>query len=208
MRRGPIRVSQRFCFYGRNSPALHSADNNLFLRNPYNEAMDYLKRQPIRVIRSGGQTGVDRGALDAAKASGIPIEGWCPKGGWAEDRPEPPGLLADYPELHEAPSDAPDQRTEWNVRDSDATLILYDGRLEDSPGTTWTYTCARRLDKPVFCTEGDDISAIRAWLASLGNAITLNVAGPRESRKPGIYDKAYRLILTLLGGEKSATKKR
>lgn len=72
-------------------------------------------------IRSGGQTGVDRGALDAARAAGVPIVGWCPAGGWAEDLTETPGLLTDYPELRETPSPEPAQRTEWNVRDSDVT---------------------------------------------------------------------------------------
>lgn len=78
----------------------------------------------IATIRSGGQTGVDRGALDAARAAGVPIEGWCPAGGWAEDLPEAPGLRTDYPELRETPSREPAQRTEWNVRDSDVTLII------------------------------------------------------------------------------------
>src|SRR2546425_1493353 len=77
-------------------------------------------------IRSGGQTGVDRAALNAAVLTGRPYEGWCPKGGWAEDflRPPgllPPGLLMKYPHLMETPSKSPEQRTEWNVRDSAAT---------------------------------------------------------------------------------------
>src|SRR3984893_7494400 len=68
-------------------------------------------------IRSGGQTGVDRAALDAALLTGRPYEGWCPKGGWAEDFLRPPGLLTIYPHLMETPSESPEQRTEWNVRD-------------------------------------------------------------------------------------------
>ncbi|MGO1311979.1 MAG: YpsA SLOG family protein, partial [Brevibacterium aurantiacum] len=78
----------------------------------------------IAAIRSGGQTGVDRGALDAARAAGVTIEGWCPAGGWAEDLPGAPGLLTDYPESRETPSPEPAQRTEWNVRDSEVTLII------------------------------------------------------------------------------------
>ena len=54
-------------------------------------------KNKIKRIRSGGQTGVDRAALDIAGKNHIEICGWCPKGGWAEDLPSPPGLLADYP---------------------------------------------------------------------------------------------------------------
>ena len=64
-------------------------------------------------IRSGGQTGVDRAALDAAVLTGRPYEGWCPKGGWAEDFLRPPGLLTIYPHLMETPSESPEQRTDW-----------------------------------------------------------------------------------------------
>ena len=74
----------------------------------------------IKRIRTGGQTGVDRAALDTARKYGIEICGWCPKGGWAEDCPLPPGLLADYPELRETPSAGTSQRTRWNMRDTDA----------------------------------------------------------------------------------------
>ena len=77
-------------------------------------------------IISGGQTGVDRAALDVAIERGMDWGGWCPKGGWAEDLPVPPGLLAKYPHLKETPDPHPLQRTEWNVRDGDANLILID----------------------------------------------------------------------------------
>lgn len=70
-------------------------------------------------IVSGGQTGVDRAALDVAMALGLEIGGWCPAGRWAEDGP----IDARYP-LNETPSADPAQRTEWNVCDSDGTLIL------------------------------------------------------------------------------------
>ena len=97
--------------------------------------MELMKR--IRKIRSGGQTGVDRAALDAARQCGLKICGWCPKGGWAEDCPEPPGLLALYPELRETPSENVSQRTVWNVRDADATLII----CPEEPAVN-TLTCA------------------------------------------------------------------
>jgi hypothetical protein len=76
------------------------------------------------LVVSGGQTGVDRAALNAAIAAGVDYGGWCPRGGWAEDHPDPPGLLSPYPGLRETPSPDPAQRTAWNVRDSAATIIL------------------------------------------------------------------------------------
>jgi Circularly permutated YpsA SLOG family len=79
----------------------------------------------MKVI-SGGQSGVDRAALDAAFACGIAYGGWCPRGGWAEDFPSPPGVLTRYPLLKETPLADPAQRTEWNVRDSHAMLIVVD----------------------------------------------------------------------------------
>ena len=73
----------------------------------------------IRKIRTGGQSGVDRAALDVARELNIEICGWCPRGGWAEDYTTPPGLLSDYPELTETPSAGTTQRTLWNMRDAD-----------------------------------------------------------------------------------------
>jgi hypothetical protein len=75
-------------------------------------------------ILSGGQTGVDRAALDVAIKLGIRYGGWCPKGGWAEDRPGPPGVLALYAGLRETPDTDPRQRTEWNARDCDRLMVL------------------------------------------------------------------------------------
>ena len=139
----------------------------------------------ITTIRSGGQTGVDRGALDAARAVGVPIEGWCPAGGWAEDMPEAPGLLTDYPELRETPSPEPAQRTEWNVRDSDVTLII--GPVADtkssevSPGTALTRELAASISRPVRTVEKGDIEDTVEWLRNQGTELTVNIAGPRES---------------------------
>jgi hypothetical protein len=80
----------------------------------------------LRITRivSGGQSGVIAPRLDFAIAHAIPYDGWCPKGGWAEDFPDPPGVLRLYPDLHETPDRDTRQRTEWNVRDADVTLIL------------------------------------------------------------------------------------
>jgi hypothetical protein len=95
-------------------------------------------------IRSGGQTGVDRAALDAAVLTGRPYEGWCPKGGWAEDFLRPPGLLTIYPHLMETPSESPEQRTEWNVRDSAATVVFVPDSKYCSRGTDFTIECAKK----------------------------------------------------------------
>jgi predicted Rossmann-fold nucleotide-binding protein len=80
-------------------------------------------------IRTGGQSGVDRAAMDFAREYGIPLCGWCPKNGWAEDYPDSPGVLLDYPELTETPSDGTEQRTKWNMRDADAILTIIPGGL-------------------------------------------------------------------------------
>jgi hypothetical protein len=148
-------------------------------------------------IVSGGQTGVDRAALDAAVAAGVRHGGWCPRGGVAEDLPDG-GLGERYPALREAPSADPAERTRLNVRDSDATLVVRaDVR---SPGTDLTVATARELGRPCLVTDGSDAEPVRAWLDGLGDDVVLNVAGPRESEQPGAYDDARRLLDRLLAG--------
>ncbi|BBF92481.1 YpsA SLOG family protein [Blastochloris tepida] len=156
------------------------------------------------IVRSGGQTGVDRAALDAALACGLTYEGWCPRGGWAEDLPAPPGLLALYPRLKETPGDDPDQRTEWNVRDSDLTFLLVPGAACASPGTELTASFARALKKPLFGFAVDSDTSVKAMAAvckTMRGHVRLNIAGPRESEHPGIYrttrDLLARLFLIL-----------
>ncbi|MDQ7992517.1 MAG: putative molybdenum carrier protein [Propionicimonas sp.] len=148
-------------------------------------------------VRSGGQTGADRGALDAARACRVPILGWCPMGGWAEDLPFPPGVRTLYPELMPTPSLDPDDRTRRNVIDSDATLIV---RLPGvrSPGSDLTLRVATLHRRPVLVCEGSDVAAVRGWLASLGGPVELNVAGPRESESPGSYSRTRALLTALL----------
>lgn len=157
-------------------------------------------------IVSGGQTGVDRAALDFAIAHEIPYAGWCPRGGWAEDHPAPPGLLAAYPLLRETPSADPEQRTRWNVRDSDATLIVVlggDGRV--SPGAAATEEAVSELDRPLLRLDASDRdlapmrAAVERLLSVLGPSPTLNVAGPRQSEQPQAYAAALRLLGLLLG---------
>ena len=141
----------------------------------------------VRII-SGGQTGVDRAALDFAVRRGLDYGGWCPRGGWAEDFPQPPGVLRHYPRLAPTPSADPKQRTLWNVRDSDATLII--GRTPCiSEGSAFTLSCAAALGKPHLVVDLCSPNAARAAKAWIGGARpeTLNIAGPRESESLGIY---------------------
>jgi hypothetical protein len=158
-------------------------------------------------IISGGQSGVDRAALDAAIALGLDCGGWCPKGGWAEDLPEPPGLLAAYPNLRETPSADPLQRTEWNVRDCDRLLILTDDAgLAVSRGTVAARDFAGALAKPyqAICLDAPDaLAQALAFLAEAGNQAVLCVAGPRESEAPGIYARARRFLHQVLGERSS-----
>jgi len=152
-------------------------------------------------IRSGGQTGVDRAALDAAIATGCRYEGWCPRGGWAEDFPEPPGLLSKYPDLTETFDRSPAQRTEWNVRDSDATLLLLPEANFASPGSDFTAQCAAELGKPlkihVYSRE-ETAQEIAAFFARFRDAHSINIAGPRESEAPGAYVACRRLLSACL----------
>lgn len=151
-------------------------------------------------IVTGGQTGADRAALDVALALGLPYGGWCPPGGWAEDLPSPPGLLERYPLLRPTPTGPASTRTLWNVRDSDATLVLAaSGRLSSSPGTRLTVEEARRLGRPHLVADAADPLPVRTWLGSLTFPLRLDVAGPRESEQPGLYAAAYETLRIVLG---------
>lgn len=154
---------------------------------------------PMRIV-SGGQSGVDRAALDVAASRGLDFGGWCPRGGWAEDFPDPPGVLIKYPQLTETPGDDLNQRTRWNVRDADATLILVASDIGVSAGAAFTLACAVTLLKPhlvVDLREASAVLAAREWTLRIAPA-TLNVAGPRESQSPGVYRAARRLLENLL----------
>lgn len=153
------------------------------------------------VVRSGGQTGADRAALDAAREAGVRICGWCPQGGWAEDMPDPPGLRAIYPELAEAASPDPIVRTEWNVRDADATLIVCPEGIVLGSGTAATLEFAQQLGKPYFVSDGHDFEVVRTWIEKLADEhdnLNLNVAGPRESGSPSVYELTRNLVRQLL----------
>lgn len=143
-------------------------------------------------IISGGQTGADRAALDWAIMHGVPHEGWCPKGRLALDGP----LHAKYC-LKETPSAAYPQRTEWNVRDSDATVVF---TLVPVPtgGSKKTCTLAEKHGKPCLHLhpglQGVELKLV-SFVRSTG-AKRLNVAGSRAEKEPGVYD----WVITVLDG--------
>ena len=155
---------------------------------------------------SGGQSGVDRAVLDVALARGIDYGGWCPQGGWAEDFPRPPGLLTQYPKLQETPLADPAQRTEWNVRDADACLIVVDaGGIGVSRGTALAQELAHRYRKPLLVADlaaadirKDAALWLRVQVARHGGDLKLAVGGPRESEAAGIYARATRFIAALI----------
>lgn len=155
-----------------------------------------MSSEPRLRIVSGGQTGVDRAALDAALALGLGAGGWCPMGRRSEDGEIP----ARYP-LVETASDKYPVRTRMNVHDSDATLIVTLGEFDS--GTRLTADIAQRTGKPFLVVPLDAADAIekaRSWLAQIRPSV-LNVAGPRESKRPGIYGRAFAFLSRILKPE-------
>ncbi len=146
------------------------------------------------MIISGGQTGVDRAALEFAVEAGLPHGGWCPRDRWAED-----GRIPGEFRLRETQSDDPAVRTMLNVMESDATLVV-EREGCDSMGTALTKSFAELLDRPLLTLEDDGDTEsmrerLRAWMKE--NAVrSLNVAGPRESETPGIGG----FVKEILGG--------
>jgi hypothetical protein len=149
----------------------------------------------IKKIVSGGQTGVDRAALDVALEFGIQCGGWCPKGRWAELAPIP----EHYPNMIETDSEKPEQRTELNVQDSDGTLIILDGLQEG--GTQYTIKMIQRHCKPYIVfdvlSETLTVTDIAKWILYY-RIRTLNVAGPRASESEGIYYLASQTLKHLI----------
>jgi predicted Rossmann-fold nucleotide-binding protein len=151
----------------------------------------------VRRIVSGGQTGADRAALDAALRAGIAHGGWVPRGRKAED-----GRIHARYRLREMASYRYADRTEKNVRDSDATLIVSRGPL--TGGSRLTLGLARKHRKPCLHVDlavtgmEEAETRVRTWLEE-NEVTTLNVAGPRASNDPGIYDRVLTLLLGVLG---------
>ena len=150
--------------------------------------------RPAKLI-SGGQSGSDIGALVAARRLGIPTGGWAPRGFLTEKGRQP--VLAEYG-LIEAESEQYPQRTEWNVRDSDATLIF--SRNPKSRGTLQTMQCAMRLKKsfsqPIDPRGPDALEQVCEFLDKHRPAV-LNVAGNRESVAPGIALEVVNLLVAV-----------
>jgi len=138
----------------------------------------------IEKIISGGQTGADRAALDFARAHGIPHGGWCPRGRKAADGP-----LAECYQLPETPGAEYAQRTEWNVRDADATVI-FSVAPTLAGGSQQTAEFALRWGKPCLHLSRERDGAAAAEMLSgflaTHRVKTLNVAGPRQSEEPDV----------------------
>lgn len=154
----------------------------------------------VMKVVSGGQTGVDRAALDAAIEAGLECGGWCPAGRRAED-----GEIPEHYPLLETEGPSYIERTQRNVDDSDGTLIITRGA--PSGGTKRTIEHAKRVGKPFLIVDlrkaGEeafsDHGDVAGWIEAHGIA-TLNVAGPRESTRPGIHGIAKALLRSLLRG--------
>jgi len=165
---------------------------------PQNNPAPQIRDATVLKIVSGGQTGVDRAALDVAIELNLPHGGWCPQGRRAED-----GVIATKYQLQETKSRQYAVRTRWNVRDSDATLIIAREPLQG--GTALTAEIAQSLDRPclvVAPSTSGNVTRVRKWIDTHSIRV-LNVAGPRESSEPGIYARALEFLRRLLGNLKS-----
>ncbi len=147
-------------------------------------------------IISGGQTGVDRGALDACLQQNFTCAGWCPAGRLAEDGE----IDFKYP-LQENLTSNYNDRTRLNVRDSDATLIIYNGDL--TGGTLLTHNFAKEKEKPIFLFKvqpfmiDESLEQLIHFL-TINHIETLNVAGPRKSQWEAAHDTSYIIVSKLI----------
>ncbi|MEM1154051.1 MAG: putative molybdenum carrier protein [Pseudomonadota bacterium] len=153
-----------------------------------------------RLVLAGGQTGVDQSSQLAAMENGILCAGWCPPGRVCESGTIPSRFPLVETPVERSP-DAPDVprslRTQWNARDSDATLILAP-RSNDSedPGTDWTSIAAKQYGKPVYVVDPYSASAQEAitdWIY-INQIHILNCAGPSEKTSPGISERVTELM--------------
>jgi hypothetical protein len=154
-----------------------------------------MRRKEVKII-SGGQTGVDRAALDAVLRHGIESGGWCPTG-----RLDEFGRIPDCYPLKELENGGFTERTLQNVKDSDGTVIIYPGKL--SGGTEQTLHFCVEQRRPHELIDPSNVSTQKAaqLIADFvrENKIDiLNVAGPRASEWPEGYDYAYRTLDSFL----------
>jgi Circularly permutated YpsA SLOG family len=154
----------------------------------------------VRVIKiiSGGQTGVDRGALDGALAKGVPCGGWCPDGRRAEDGEIP----ARYP-LTVLPGGGYRERTRQNVLDSDATVIIYFGQIEPKSGTELTVNECIEAPRPYLLIDGTAVSVETAAqeiyeFCRTNSVHRLNMAGPRGAGAPQAHEYAQAVVEAFL----------
>ena len=146
---------------------------------------------PCQRIISGGQTGVDRGALDACLDMNFPCGGTCPKNRLAED-----GTIPQKYPLTEAQESTYEFRTRQNVIKSDGTLIL--SGVELTGGTLLTSELAQKLEKPFLIISPEDSpDTVLNWITNL-NIKILNAAGPRESEWPEAYEFSYQFFTKLI----------
>jgi hypothetical protein len=132
----------------------------------------------------------------------MPIAGWCPKNGRAENHEDPADdwLLRQYPELRETDRADYNQRTTLNVRDADATIVIYPSDGKISPGTQLTISTAKKLKKPYFLLGDKSVSGALKWLnKNFQGDIEVNFAGPRASEVPGVYDIAKSIVTRIIG---------
>ena len=155
----------------------------------------HVNRVPMNIkkIVSGGQTGADRGGLDAAIEMGVPHGGWCPMGRLAED-----GKIPEKYSQKELYSRKYSHRTEQNVIDSDVTLIFTYGLPEG--GSKRTAEFAEMHSKPYLWVDMDHnnqkiIDKISSWLMEINaDEIVLNVAGSRGSSEPDLQERVCEII--------------
>ena len=149
----------------------------------------------IKRIIAGGQTGTDRAAMDFARKHDIPLSGYCPGGGWAEDHPDPPGIRALYPELTETEETDPAVRTVRNVLDSDTVIAVCPGL---SGGTRLAVGTAKEAGIPcVIADGGTDTNSLKE--EDIYDKV-LNIAGPRMSECERAYEFTMELLEELFYG--------
>jgi hypothetical protein len=156
-----------------------------------------------RIILAGGQTGVDQAAHRAAMAKSVLCAGWCPPGRTCET-----GVIDPAFPLMETPTERSDDaldvprslRTKWNIRDSDASLILAPGGFANDPGTGWAVNCAHQFKQPLLIADPYDagsLAMITGWLASRAFNV-LSIGGPSERTAPGIGETTFDLLSRVL----------
>lgn len=151
----------------------------------------------IKII-SGGQTGVDRGALDAALSLGIPCGGWCPENRMAED-----GVIPDQYPVVVLEGSGYRKRTKQNVQDSDATLIIYFDSIFPKGGTELTLLECIKVSKPYLLIDGNEWSIAHAAariarFCQENHIQQLNVAGPKGSSLPQAHPYTQQVITAAL----------